>query len=206
MDTLENPCSPAELRADIYENMKKEEQIKQLIPENVNVSMFQINCKEIRQHYAGKFQQIVDKEIKLIQQKGKDDTQKISAKFAEITARINQVPKNIDELTDTKKYISEIGVQIEKLKREIDECMKTYTILEEFNVELTTMEFNNKWELFKAPKNVQKVIETQNEVLNKKKEDMLKEMALEQEEFEEELDNIETMIVNCGSYDNIDHF
>jgi len=70
------------------------------------------------------------------------------------------VPKNIDELTETKKFISEIGVQIEKLKREIDEAMKVYSILDEFNVELTGLEFNTKWELFKAPKNVQKVIET----------------------------------------------
>lgn len=71
------------------------------------------------------------------------------AKFMEINSKIMATPKNIDELTETKKYISEIGVQIEKLKREITECMRTYTILEEFNVELTTSEFNNKWELFK---------------------------------------------------------
>ena len=83
----------------------------------------------------------------------------ISAKFAEITAKINSTPKNIDELTDTKKFISEIGVQVEKLKKEIDECMKVYSILDEFNVELTGLEFTNKWDLFKAPKNVQKVIE-----------------------------------------------
>jgi dynein heavy chain len=205
-DNLENPCTPQELRADIYENMKKEEQIKQLIPESVNVSMFMINCKEIRQHYAGKFQQIVDKEIKLIQQKAKDETMKLQAKFGEITARINTIPKNIDELTDTKKYISEIGVQIEKLKREIDETMKTYQILEEFNVELTTLEFNNKWELFKAPKNVQKVIEVQNEVLNKLKEQMLKTMELEQEEFDENIENLAQMIGSFGSFDNLEKY
>ncbi len=50
--------------------------------------------------------------------------------------------------------------------------MKVYGILEEFNVELTGLEFTNKWELFKAPKNIQKVIEVQNEVLNKLKEQM----------------------------------
>jgi hypothetical protein len=61
--------------------MKKEELIKQLIPESVNVSMFQINCKDIRNFYAGKFQQIVEKEIKLIHQKAKDETHKIAAKF-----------------------------------------------------------------------------------------------------------------------------
>jgi len=206
LDSVENPRTPAELRADIYENMKKEEQIKALIPESVVVSMFQINCKDIRNHYAGKFQQIVEKEIKLIQQKAKDETHKISAKFGEITSKINSVPKNIDELTETKKFISEIGVQIEKLKREIDECMKVYGILDEFNVELTGLEFNNKWDLFKAPKNVQKVIETQNEVLNKLKEQMLKGMELEQEEFEETLDNLDMMIGGFGAFDNIDKY
>jgi dynein heavy chain len=55
LDSIENPKSPAELRADIYDNMKKEEQIRELIPESVAVSMFQINCKDIRNFYAGKF-------------------------------------------------------------------------------------------------------------------------------------------------------
>lgn len=130
----------------------------------------------------------------------------MQAKFGEITNKINSVPKTIDELTDTKKYISEIGVQIEKLKREIDEVMRVYGILDEFNVELTGLEFTNKWELFKAPKNVQKVIELQNEVLNKLKEQMLKAMELEQEEFEETIDNLESMIGGFGVYDQIDKY
>lgn len=130
----------------------------------------------------------------------------MQAKFGEITNKINTVPKTIDELTDTKKYISEIGVQIEKLKREIDEVMRVYGILDEFNVELTGLEFTNKWELFKAPKNVQKVIELQNEVLNKLKEQMLKAMELEQEEFEETIDNLESMIGGFGVYDQIDKY
>jgi dynein heavy chain len=205
-DSLENPTTPQELRADIYENMKKEEQIKSLIPESVCVSMFQINCKDIRNFYAGKFQQIVEKEIKLIQQKAKDETGKIAAKFMEITHKISSVPKNIDELTETKKVISEIGPTIEKLKREIDDCMKVYSILDEFNVELTGLEFNNKWDLFKAPKNVQKVIESQSEVLNKLKEQMLKQMELEQEEFDETLDNLDMMIGGFGAFDNIDKY
>jgi hypothetical protein len=62
--------------------------------------MFQINCGDIRNYYAGKFQQIVEKEIKLIQQKAKDNTHQIMSKFMEITAKIVAEPKTIDELTD----------------------------------------------------------------------------------------------------------
>jgi polyribonucleotide nucleotidyltransferase len=73
-------------------------------------------------------------------------------------------------------------------------------------VELTTLEFNNKWELFKAPKNVQKVIEVQNEVLNKLKEQMLKTMELEQEEFDENIENLAQMIGSFGSFDNLEKY
>jgi len=40
LDNAENPITAQELRADIYENLKKEQQIKELIPKTVNVSMF----------------------------------------------------------------------------------------------------------------------------------------------------------------------
>ena len=115
-------------------------------------------------------------------------------------------PKNIDELTETKKFISEIGINIVKLKNEIDECMKIYEILQEFNVELSGSEFNHKWDLFKAPKNIQKIIESQTEVLNKLKENMLKQMEEEQEEFEETLDNLELMVGGFGVYDCLDKY
>lgn len=76
--------------------------------------------------YVGKYNQIVEKEIKLIAQRATESNYKISNKFAEIETQIRRVPKNIEELTDTKKYISEIGIVIEKLRKEIDECMNTY--------------------------------------------------------------------------------
>jgi hypothetical protein len=55
-DTVENPRTAAEIRADAYDNLKKAEQIKQLIPETVTVSMFLVNCKDIRNAYAAKFE------------------------------------------------------------------------------------------------------------------------------------------------------
>jgi hypothetical protein len=43
-------------------------------------------------------------------------------------------------------------------------------------------------------------------VLNKLKEQMLKQMELEQEEFEETVDNLESMIGGFGVYDQIDKY
>ena len=108
------------LRADIYKNMELEKELLKRIPESVTVSIFQVNIKDIRNAYAGKYQQIIEREIKAISQRATEKNNDMQLKFGEIIRRIQTVPKNIEELTETRKYISEIGVTIEKLKKEID--------------------------------------------------------------------------------------
>jgi len=55
--------------------------------------------------YVGKHTSIIEKEIKLIAQKAKETNYNLSVKFDEIGERIRRPPKNIEELTDTKKFI-----------------------------------------------------------------------------------------------------
>lgn len=66
----------------------------------------------------------------------------LSTKFDEINERIRRPPKNIEDLTETRKYISEIPVVIEKLKQEIGNCMNIYNILDEFNYEFTSTDLD----------------------------------------------------------------
>ena len=129
------------------------------IPESVNVGMFQINCKDIRNMYAAKYRDIQDKELKLITQRAKDTNYTLLAKFGEIHLKVLNIPKTIDEMTDLKKYVQEQGLVIEKMKKEIDECMVTYNILDEFEVELHTTQLNDKWKLFGSPLATKKLME-----------------------------------------------
>lgn len=78
----------------------------------------------------------------------------LSTKFDEINERIRRPPKNIEELTDTKKYIAEIPVTIEKLRQEINACMEIYNILDEFNFEFSSSDLDQKWYLFGSPQRV----------------------------------------------------
>lgn len=72
LDAGETPISPDELRADIEKKKEAERILKSKIPEEINVSMFRISCKDIRNTYTGKYASIIDKEIKLISTKAKD--------------------------------------------------------------------------------------------------------------------------------------
>jgi len=180
--------------------------LKEKIPESVIVSIFRINIKDIRNMYVGKYNQIVEKEIKLISQRATESNYKISNKFAEIETVIRKVPKNIEELTETKKYISEIGIVIEKLKKEIDECMNTYGICEEFNYEFSGTENDNKWKLFGAPLGIIEIIQSQTTVLEKQRENFIKQMEQEQEEFEETLDGLLITVEGFGAFNDINKY
>lgn len=87
--------------------------------------------------YVGKHASIIEKEIKLIAQKAKEMNYILSTKFDEINERIRRPPKNIEDLTETRKYISEIPIVIEKLKQDIANCMDNYNILDSFNYEFS---------------------------------------------------------------------
>ena len=206
LDEGENPITPEELKEDIIRNRQKEEDLKQAIPEHVIVGMFQVNCKDIRNLYSGKYSQIVTKEINLIAEKAKNMNYMISTKFGEINETIMKQPNSIEELTEIKKFISEIGVKIEKLKRDIDGCMGVYGILDDFEYEFSSSEQNSKWELYGAPKKVVELIEKQAAVLEKTKERFIKEMLQEQEEFEDTLDHLQITVGGFHTYDNIDKF
>jgi dynein heavy chain len=58
LDDPENPMDPLALKADIARMKKLEEDLMTRIPESVNVGMFQINCKDIRNMYAAKYRDI----------------------------------------------------------------------------------------------------------------------------------------------------
>lgn len=140
MDEGDQPITAEALRADIEVHREAEKALKGKIPESIVVSIFEINCKDIRGLYVGKHTQIIDKEIKLIAQRAKEMNYELSTKFGEINERIRRPPKNIEDLTDTRRYIQEIPSTIEKLRGEIDACMGIYDILDEFNFEFSTMD------------------------------------------------------------------
>jgi hypothetical protein len=156
--------------------------------------------------YCGKHTNIIEKEIKLIAQKAKDMNYTMSTKFDEINERIRRPPKNIEELTETKKYISEIPATIAKLKDEIKQCMDMYGILDEFNFEFSGGDLDQKWLLFGAPMKIIGVIEEQSKVLEKQREAFVKSMETEQEEFEETLDNLGITVQGFAAFDDLNKF
>lgn len=100
----------------------------------------------------------------------------------------------------------EIPGTIEKLKQEINGCMDIYGILDEFNFEFTSSDLDQKWYLYGSPQKVVQVIESQSQTLDKQKEQFVKAMEAEQEEFEETLDNLAITVGGFYAFDDLNRY
>jgi hypothetical protein len=142
----------------------------------------------------------------LIATKATDKNYTITTKFGQINEIIQRPPKDIEELTDIKKYISDIGIVIEKQRKEIDICMGIYDICDEFGYELSSTENDNKWKLFGAPLLIMETIQNQSAILEKQREAFIKEMEAEQDEFEETLDGLAVTVAGFDAFNDVNKY
>lgn len=132
----------------------------------------------------------------------------MTLKFEEMQAKIRKPPKNIEELSDLKDYMSILPMEIEKEKKEIKRCMQIYDILdlEEYMYVFTNPELDMKWNMFGGPRETLKMVTEQAVILEKTKEQMIKEMEEGQKDFEENLNSNEGAIAGFSSYDEMDKY
>lgn len=75
--------------------------------------------------------------------------------------------------------------------------------MEDFQYSLSSEDINKRWVVFKGPKDIQDTINARMEVLNRDAKAQLTAMKLQQEEFKDNIENIEKIISGFHQYKNI---
>jgi hypothetical protein len=74
------------------------------------------------------------------------------ATFEKINMKIESHPKDIEELTALKDYMTGVPNEIEKLQKDIKETLNIYAILDIFNYKFNDDEdYGRKWKVFGSP-------------------------------------------------------
>ena len=146
----------------IYENIEKEEQIIKENPEYATVSIFRINCKDVRKLYEGKYIEVVRGLTHLIESKCRKHADTLTIKFDKMRQTISKDPKNIEELIQIKRDMEDLPRKIEDEKRNIDILMEIYDIIEELSFKLNKEDMDRRWNVFSRPKQL-------NELMNQRK-------------------------------------
>ncbi|OMJ85153.1 hypothetical protein SteCoe_13621 [Stentor coeruleus] len=195
-----------QLKDEITKHQEMEKKILEEIPETIRVSCFEVHCKEVRNTLAGKHVSFVKHLIEMIAQKARDATVKMLEEFRKMHREISKPPKDIEELTEIKDYISRVPVEIEKMKQEIEQNMSTFGILEKFQYRFTNDDMNKKWDLFGYPKKTAELNSMKNEELDKLKVGFQEAMSHDQEEFKEAIEDLENIVKTFVGYTDINTY
>lgn len=114
MDTEEAPKEINEIRDEILELQNKEKQLRELIPESIQVSFFQVHCKDLLLFLGSKYINTIKNLKDLIGKRAKNKTQKIWENINKIHSKIKETPKDIESLTEIKEFMA--GVPSKKKK------------------------------------------------------------------------------------------
>ena len=198
--------SVEELKEEILKHQEMEKKILEEIPEKIRVSCFEVHCKEVRNTLAGKHISFVKHLIEMIAQKSRDATVKMLEEFRKMHREISRPPKDIEELTEIKDYISRIPAELEKIRLDIEQNMTTFAMLEKFQYRFTNDDMNKKWELFGYPKKTAELNATKSEELDKLKVVFQDKMSLDQEEFKESIADLENIVKTFVGYTDINQY
>ncbi|KAL4464296.1 hypothetical protein ABPG72_011341 [Tetrahymena utriculariae] len=205
-DDKENPKDISVITTEIENIAKKEKALVAIMPDIIQVSSFEINCKDTTQYLQNKYAQTQKLLIELIANRGKTMTSDLFKEIGGIKQKLTKPPENIEELTNITDKMAIIPSELEKMKKEIEKSMEIYQIMENYNFKFTEDELKKKWLVFGGPKEIVKTIEDQKAILEKEKHRFKDRMEHEQENFKTDIEEAERIIQNFHTYTNIkDH-
>lgn len=196
----ENPWEIEKIQEEIVKVNEMEKKLKFEIPEFVQVSFFQVQMKEILAYLCEKYFQLQKNLTNLIAKRAKQSTITLFNQFQQIKNKIREVPKNIEQLTEIREYMTATPQELEKIKLEMAKCFDIYKILEGFEHRFSKDDMDRKWIIFGAGKEILELIEGRKKELDKDSVKFAEKMADEQTELKDRIDNLDQTIMNFYSF------
>ena len=178
------------IKEDIVKNKARGAEIQSLIPETINVSFFQINCKEFREDLSKKYEKFSDLQIELLKERALESNKEVLNKYATMRKEITKEIENIDDLVAVKNFIEEVDSMQEQLKDKIDEVNLIYDILDEFKVNIEYAQFTFRSQMAGGPADIKTAINSIFYSLEKKNDQLYEEQVENQKKLDDEIDTL----------------
>ena len=113
----ENGNAVHTLRDDIIKHQNLYDKIKKEIKETIQVSYFNVNCKDVRDTLLNKHAKIKELEISCLNKKSQEIKTSVFKQVEEMKSGITKQSKNIEELVEIEKYIEDVPNLLLNLKK-----------------------------------------------------------------------------------------
>ena len=191
------------LRDDIIKHQNLYDQIKKEINENIQVSYFNVNCKEVRDTLLNKHAKIKELEISCLNKKSQDIKTSVFKQVEEMKSGITKPSKNIEELVEIEKYIEDVPNLLLNLKSDIDSCLEIYKILDEFFQKVQYIDLRTRFLLIQSTTDVTNTINMAKGSLKKNRDKFLNALLESQATLSEDIKGLKNQINKLMQYKSI---
>jgi dynein heavy chain len=191
------------LKSDIIKLNKLRDKILNEIEEEIPVSYFLVNCKEIRENLIKLFEKVIELMIQKLQSKAKELKVNVTKRCEEIKRDILKSSKNIEELVAVEKYIDDVPSQLQQVNEEITSCMDIFNILDDFQINMQFLEFKSRWMLVNGPTDIINTISSVKTSLQKQRDRFDDELKENKNKLKDDCTNLEKNLKILTAYNNI---
>jgi len=195
--------STDEAKQFILEHIDEEEKVLDAIPDTSVVGLFEIHCSEIRKVLASRHRRIVELLEDMLLQRFRDSAQEVADTFQGIFAQLRKAPKNIEQSTELREFMSGVPGEVAKTSPDIGKCIQIFQVFEGFEVKLTNDDFHQRWRVFACPKQTFDLMAQVEQELAKAEKGYFKDMQQEQTDFDENLVDLAGIVDSFSQYSNL---
>lgn len=180
-----------EIENDFVKYTREWEQIDGEVPGSINLGLFHVSCESIRTALKKDLPRIV---IESLSRRAGKLSSIVTNNFTLIQQRLKEKPSKIEELTELREYIKTIPAIVKSQEGELQDMLSNYEMLEKYKIELPNEDFKARWNAFSWPAKIEELVESANVALEVDHGNFQRNLAADQENFIERLDNLNVII------------
>ena len=195
-DKPENPKPLEFLLEEIKKFREKEEAISKELLSFIQVSCFQVDCRELIASLRNTNKNVAKTLTDIIARRYSNRANDIDNKYKEIRAFIEADPQDIEALTEIEQFIeNEMPGKVQHLKGDSSEVMRVYDILGDMYFRVPEADLDTRLNInYKYPSDIDELVDKRLKDLANKKKKLLEEMKSEQTDFKQKIDSMEARV------------
>mgnify|MGYP000067473068 CR=1 FL=1 len=193
----------AAVQALVAKHQKEAQKVGDAIPYAINLGLYSVNCSEVRTLMVNKHKEIADKLLAFTAAKTQEKAVAITKAFDEIMIVLNRKPTNIEQLCELKEFMASVPDKVRELQKQIESNDACYRALESAHYQLARDQFDLEWRNFGWPGGIHEKMMDVTAFLEVQKDNHLKEMEVEQAQFEEALNRLHSDVLSLSQYKDL---
>lgn len=176
--------------AAVRNHQRLQEAVRDALPVRINLGMFSIRVGAVRELLYNRHNSMMNGLMQRTAHWAMQLTQTVRERTNEAKNHMRKRVRNIEELTDLRKYTEEVEEMLPELRQQMTKAVACKEALEEFWYRIDAGDMEAMWSSLRDTESLVMQLGSVQIALQSRQEEMYEEMVLQQGAFKDEIDRI----------------